>query len=192
MRGTRSGGTPQGDDFTRRQGGAAWLRRFLAGAAIVASLSVAAVSWNDSRIVTSVPGGLLEHGRQVPGMVSGMVPAPARGVFAGQRVAPASRLEHDPGAGRVHPHGLVVLAAAEPGQDKKLEDWREEGIRMAAELTGIPEAFFRWLQDKGVPVGEFMRFLMPFLEWLEMVEPHNGTGPSPKPQPQDKPRETAV
>lgn len=180
MRGTRSGGTPQDDGFTRRQGGAAWPRRLLAGAAIVASLGVAAVSWNDSRAVTSVPGGLLEHGRQA----SGMAPASARGVFVSEGIVPGSLEKHD--------SGLVVLAAAESDQDRKLEDWREEGIRMAAELTGIPEAFFRWLQDKGVPVGEFMRFLMPFLEWLEMVEPHNGTGPSPKPQPQDKPRETAV
>lgn len=182
MKGTRSG------KATRRQGAAAWPRRILAGAAMVAFLGVAAVSWGDSRAVTSVPGGQVEHGRQVPAMV----PAPALGVFASEWVAPASLAEHDPAASRVQPDGLVVLAAAEPDQDRKLEDWREEGIRMAAELTGIPEAFFRWLQDKGVPVGEFMRFLMPFLEWLEMVEPHNGTGPSPKPQPQDKPRETAV
>lgn len=189
MRGTRSDGdTPQGDDFTRRQGGAAWPLRLLAGAAIVASLGVAAVSWNDSRDVASVPGGLVEHGRQV----SGMVPASARGVLVSEGIAPGSLVGHDSAARRVHPDGLVVLAAAEQGQDRKLEDWREEGIRMAAELTGIPEAFFRWLQDKGVPVGEFMRFLMPFLEWLEMVEPHNGTGPSPMPQQQDQPRETAV
>ena len=189
MRGTRSDGdTPQGDDFTRRQGGAAWPLRLLAGAAIVASLGVAAVSWNDSRDVASVPGGLVEHGRQV----SGMVPASARGLLVREGIAPGSLVGHDSAARRVHPDGLVVLAAAEQGQDRKLEDWREEGIRMAAELTGIPEAFFRWLQDKGVPVGEFMRFLMPFLEWLEMVEPQNGTGPSPRPAPQDKPRETAV
>ena len=189
MRGTRKDAdTPQGDTFTRRQGGAVWPRRLLAGAVIVASLGVAAVSWNDSRAVTSVQGGLFEHGRQV----SGMVPASARGVLVSEGIAPGSLVEHDSGAGRERLDGLVVLAAAEPGQDKKLEDWREEGIRMAAELTGIPEAFFRWLQDKGVPVGEFMRFLMPFLEWLEMVEPQNGTGPSPKPQPQHKPRETAV
>ena len=85
---------------------------------------------------------------------------------------------------------VIVPAAATPKQEKKLEEWREEGIRMAAELTGIPEEFFRWLQDKGVPVGEFMRFLMPFLEWLEMVEPQNGTNPPP--QPRNQPRETAV
>lgn len=189
MRGTRSDGDmPQGDNFTRRQGGAAWPRRLLAGAVIIASLGVGAVSWNDSRAVKSVQGGLLEHGRQV----SGMAPTSARGVLVGEGAAPGSLVGHDSAAGRVHPGGRVVLAAAEQGPDQKLEDWREEGIRMAAELTGIPEAFFRWLQDKGVPVGEFMRFLMPFLEWLEMVEPHNGTGPSPKPQQQDKPRETAV
>lgn len=66
-----------------------------------------------------------------------------------------------------------------PEQEKRLEEWREEGIRMAAELTGIPEAFFRWLADQGLPVGEFMRFLAPFLEWLELVEPHNGTRGQP-------------
>lgn len=86
----------------------------------------------------------------------------------------------------------VIPAAAQSEQTEKLEDWREEGIRTAAELTGIPEAFFRWLQDKGVPVGEFMRFLMPFLEWLDMVEPQNGTAPSPGGQPQDKPSQTTV
>ena len=86
----------------------------------------------------------------------------------------------------------VIPAAAQSEQNEKLEDWREEGIRTAAELTGIPEAFFRWLQDKGVPVGEFMRFLMPFLEWLDMVEPQNGTAPSPDGQPQDKPSQTTV
>lgn len=83
--------------------------------------------------------------------------------------------------GESGPARVVVLAAAKPEQDKKLEAWREEGIRMASELTGIPQEFFRWLQDKGVPVGEFMRFLMPFLEWLDLVEPHNGTTP-PAPQ----------
>lgn len=86
----------------------------------------------------------------------------------------------------------IIPAAAPPEQNEKLVDWREEGIRMAAELTGIPEAFFRWLQDKGVPVGEFMRFLMPFLEWLDMVEPQNGTAPAPNGQPQDKPSQTTV
>lgn len=86
--------------------------------------------------------------------------------------------------------GGIVLAAAEPEQSEKLDNWREEGLRMASELTGIPEAFFRWLQDKGVPVGEFMRFLMPFLEWIEMVDPHNGTKPSP--QPKNQPRQTTV
>jgi hypothetical protein len=39
-------------------------------------------------------------------------------------------------------------------------------------------------------VGEFMRFLMPFLEWIEMVDPHNGTKPSP--QPKNQPRQTTV
>jgi hypothetical protein len=88
--------------------------------------------------------------------------------------------------------GRVILAAAETEQkqNEKLDDWREEGLRMASELTGIPEAFFRWLQDKGVPVGEFMRFLMPFLEWIEMVDPHNGTKPSAPPKSQ--PRQTTV
>jgi hypothetical protein len=86
---------------------------------------------------------------------------------------------------------LFVQGADTPaGKDGKIEAWREEGIRMASDLTGIPEEFFRWLQDKGVPVGEFMRFLMPFLEWLEMVEPQNGT--QPPPQPRNQPRETAV
>ena len=90
--------------------------------------------------------------------------------------------------------GAVTQAAAPREEDPRLEGWREEGLRMAAELTGIPEAFFRWLQDKGVPVGEFMRFLMPFLEWLDMVEPHNGTQTSPKPQRPsgDKPRQTTI
>jgi hypothetical protein len=73
----------------------------------------------------------------------------------------------------------TVRAEPSPEQQKRLEEWREEGIRMAAELTGIPEAFFRWLADQGLPVGEFMRFLAPFLEWLELVEPHNGTTAQP-------------
>lgn len=93
---------------------------------------------------------------------------------------------------------IVVPAAAANAQERKedprLEDWREEGIRMASELTGIPEAFFRWLQDKGVPVGEFMRFLTPFLEWLDMVEPHNGTqSPGRQQRPSgEEPRPTAI
>ena len=89
---------------------------------------------------------------------------------------------------------VPAATAQERKEDPRLEDWREEGIRMASELTGIPEAFFRWLQDKGVPVGEFMRFLMPFLEWLDMVEPHNGTQSSPRPQRPsgDQPRQTAI
>lgn len=182
MRETRSG------KATRRQGAAAWPRRILAGAAMVAFLGCGAVSWTGSRDVAPFAGGLAER---VPAS-SGTEPASARGVLPGAGFAYGSRAEHGPAASRVQPDGLVVLAAAKPDQDQKLEDWREEGIRMAAELTGIPEAFFRWLQDKGVPVGEFMRFLMPFLEWLEMVEPHNGTGPSPRPAPQDKPRETAI
>lgn len=73
----------------------------------------------------------------------------------------------------------TVRAAPSPEQEKRLEEWREEGIRMAAELTGIPEAVFRWLADLGLPVGEFMRFLAPFLEWLDLVEPHNGTKAEP-------------
>lgn len=73
----------------------------------------------------------------------------------------------------------TVRAEPTPEREKRLEEWREEGIRMAAEWTGIPEAFFRWLADKGLPVGEFMRFLAPFLEWLELVEPHNGTKAQP-------------
>ena len=120
--------------------------------------------------------------------------APLRGSADGQ-VAAAGLMPEPVRAAFVSGSGVgfaaaIVPAAAAPKQEKKLEEWREEGIRMAAELTGIPEEFFRWLQDKGVPVGEFMRFLMPFLEWLEMVEPHNGTNTPP--QPRNQPRETAV
>ena len=182
MRETRNG------KATRRQGAAAWPRRILAGAAMVAFLGCGALSWTGFRDVAPVAGGLAEG---VPAS-SGPASASARGVLPCAGFAFGLRAEHEPAAFRLRQDGLVVLAAAQPDQDQKLEDWREEGIRMAAELTGIPEAFFRWLQDKGVPVGEFMRFLMPFLEWLEMVEPQNGTGPSPRPAPQDKPRETAV
>lgn len=184
----RQGGSLQEDNISRRHGGAGWPRRLLAGALIVACVGVAAVSRDDSGEPMAASGGQAERGQPVPRIV----PEAALGAFSQAVSESWSWGERASGASRTGLDGLIVLAAADPEKDAKLEGWREDGIRMAAELTGIPEAFFRWLQDKGVPVGEFMRFLMPFLEWLEMVEPHNGTGPTPKPQPQDKPQETAV
>ena len=146
----------------------------------------------------------LWRGAARPGLLAGFVIAAALAVWgvAGLETGSA-RTAATVAAGQVQdvraglawaPAGpaRVIPAAAQPEQSEKLEDWREEGIRMASELTGIPEAFFRWLQDKGVPVGEFMRFLMPFLEWLDMVEPQNGTAPPPGKQPQDQPRQTTV
>ena len=147
----------------RRQGGI-----LLAGFVLVMALGAAT---------------LFRHGApasgpaDMPVSYAGLMPEDVRAEFV---LAPAS------GARAM----LVKAADAPAGKDGKIEAWREEGIRMASELTGIPEEFFRWLQDKGVPVGEFMRFLMPFLEWLEMVDPHNGT--QPPPQPKNQPRETAV
>lgn len=73
----------------------------------------------------------------------------------------------------------VALAKLKPEQQDRVEAWREEGIRMAAELTGLPEAFFRWLEDKGVPVAEFVHFLVPFLEFIDMMESRNSTNPPP-------------
>lgn len=73
----------------------------------------------------------------------------------------------------------VVLAELKPEQQDRVEAWREEGLRMAAELTGLPEAFFRWLEDKGVPVAEFVHFLVPFLEFIDMMESRNSTNPPP-------------
>jgi hypothetical protein len=147
----------------RRQG-----RILLAGFVLVMALGAATLF----RHATPVPGPA-----DMPVSDAGFMPENVRTEFG-----PA--LESWPGI-------LLAQAADAPaGKDGKIEAWREEGIRMASDLTGIPEEFFRWLQDKGVPVGEFMRFLMPFLEWLEMVEPQNGT--QPPPQPRDQPRETAV
>ena len=163
MRGKSQGGVRRhGRSAFHRQGGF-----LLAGFVLVMALAVVAVF----RCAAPLRGA-------ADGLVSatGLMPEPVRAELV---------LGSGQGAAAV-----AVPAAATPKQEEKLEQWREEGIRMAAELTGIPEAFFRWLQDKGVPVGEFMRFLMPFLEWLEMVEPHNGTNPSP--QPRNQPRETAV
>lgn len=168
------------DDAICRQKGEGRVRRFLAGLAVIVALGVTMPGWSGTSAV------------RADGALAGDLPQAGGNVFYRLEAGDA------PDAGRVCPlpasgvAGDVVLAAATPGENEKLEEWREEGIRMAAELTGIPEAFFRWLQDKGVPVGEFMRFLMPFLQWIEMVDPHNGTKPSPKPAPAEQPRQTAV
>ena len=73
----------------------------------------------------------------------------------------------------------VVLVELKPEQQDQVQAWREEGIRMAAELTGLPEGFFRWLEDKGVPVAEFVHFLVPFLEFIDMMESRNSTHAPP-------------
>ncbi len=73
----------------------------------------------------------------------------------------------------------VVLVELKPEQQDQVKAWREEGIRMAAELTGLPEGFFRWLEDKGVPVAEFVHFLVPFLEFIDMMESRNSTHAPP-------------
>jgi len=73
----------------------------------------------------------------------------------------------------------VVLVELKPEQQDRVKVWREEGIRMAAELTGLPEGFFQWLEDKGVPVAEFVHFLVPFLEFIDMMESRNSTHAPP-------------
>jgi len=145
------------DDARRRQGG----RPFFAGFVLATALAVMIASW---------------HGASARGNADGLL-------SASESALSYTRMESFFGR-EPWPAGAVVLAAAKPEKDEKLAEWREEGIRMAAELTGIPREFFRWLQDKGVPVGEFMHFLMPFLEWLDMVEPHNGTSPPSRPRSQ--------
>lgn len=151
------------------------LRRMLAGLAVAVLLGGVAVAGQFA-------GGGLVHGQ----------PAGAADVNVAdgfQPHGPMRSASHRPefvmskGGERAQWQSVVayetVRAEPSPEQEKRLEEWREEGIRMAAELTGIPEAFFRWLADQGLPVGEFMRFLAPFLEWLELVEPHNGTTAEP-------------
>lgn len=158
------------------------LRRMLAGVAVVAMLGgvAAAGRFVGDRFVNGQPSGAADATDAADANVADgfQSDSPMHSASRWQEFAVVSKT-WEPARGHFVAAYETVRTEPSPEQEKRLEEWREEGIRMAAELTGIPEAFFRWLADKGLPVGEFMRFLAPFLEWLELVEPHNGTSVPP-------------
>ena len=158
------------------------LRRMLAGVAVVALLGGVAVAGQfvGDRFVNGQPSGAAEATDAADANVGDgfQSDSPMHSAPRWQELPVVSKT-WEPARGHFVAAYETVRAEPGPEQDKRLEEWREEGIRMAAELTGIPEAFFRWLADQGLPVGEFMRFLAPFLEWLDLVEPHNGTKAQP-------------
>ena len=200
----RYAASPRRDVEPPRACGASRLRRLFAGAAVTGLLCAALGAalgpigaGFTAEVPDSSPKAVGALALELPAAVPAVVAGPYRQGLAG---ALPERFRSGHGAiERPDGSARIVLVELKPGQQERVEAWRAEGIRKAAELTGIPEAFFWWLEDHGVPVGEFMRFVIPFLEWLEMIEaPHNATKPSSPPRnqprdlPRDQPRQTTI